>query len=321
MAKYSIRDLAQLSGIKAHTLRMWEQRYKFILPQRTCTNIRYYNDEDLRLLLNVAILQNKGCKIGNIAKLSSNEIGEQVKEILRCTSTTDCLINALTNAMIVFDEGQFEMWMSQAIERFGLETSMRQIIYPFLERIGVLWMTGTINPGQEHFISNLIRQKIIASIDKLGLPPCLPTSSKHFLLFLPEGELHEIGLLFLCYLLRTRHHRVTYLGCSVPLDDVVSVAQCVQPDYLYTIVTSSTIEDSMEKSMEQYIQQLAVRLPKQQLVFSGKQIEHLSHFNGVNVQVLSGMGEVLQWVEKIAPPVSTEATAAATGDKRPNLRQ
>ncbi len=194
MSSYSIKDLEQLSGIKAHTLRIWEQRYNFIIPKRTDTNIRYYDDKDLKLILNVSLLRENGYKISKIADMDQEQIAGAVLEITEKNFSFSDQIHSLVLAMIDLDEERFEKIMSTNILQTGFENTMLSIIFPFLSKIGVLWQTGSITPAQEHFISNLIRQKLIVAIDGCYVPS--KEINNKYLLFLPEGELHEISLLF-----------------------------------------------------------------------------------------------------------------------------
>ncbi|MEX0883706.1 MAG: MerR family transcriptional regulator, partial [Cyclobacteriaceae bacterium] len=204
MKYYSIKDLEQLSGIKAHTLRIWEQRYKILKPKRTETNIRYYDDDDLKLILNVALLNDNGFKISKIAKLNMEDIKSEILKLTERSFKFDDQIHALIIAMVELDEERFEKIISTNILKIGFELTMINIIYPFLSKIGILWQTGSIHPGQEHFISNLVRQKLIVAIDG----QMYTGGGKKFLLFLPEGELHEISLLFSSYLLKSNGHKV-----------------------------------------------------------------------------------------------------------------
>jgi DNA-binding transcriptional MerR regulator len=155
VSNYSIKDLEQLSGIKAHTLRIWEQRYNLLCPKRTDTNIRYYDDQDLKLILNVALLNDNGFKISKIASMEPSEMREEVMKLTERTLTHDDQIHALTISMIEMDEDRFDKILSTNILKLGFEQTMMNIIYPFMSKIGVLWQTGAINPAQEHFISNL----------------------------------------------------------------------------------------------------------------------------------------------------------------------
>ena len=167
MATYSIKDIEHLSGIKAHTLRIWEKRYNIIVPKRTQTNIRYYDDEDLKRLLNVSVLNRYGYKISSIANLHEKEIRNEILAITSKYGDLSAQIENLIVAMVDFDKAYFDKIFNKSIMSRGLEETMLKVIYPFFEKIGILWQTGNINPAQEHFISNLIRQKLIVAIDDL----------------------------------------------------------------------------------------------------------------------------------------------------------
>ncbi len=232
MSTYSIKDLEQLSGIKAHTLRMWEQRYNLMLPKRTDTNIRFYDDEDLKLILNVSLLNDNGYKISKIASMSEEEMRGEVLKLTERSLTYDDQIHSLTLAMIDFDEDRFEKIISTNTLKLGFENTMVNIIYPFLSKIGVLWQTGSINPAQEHFISSLIRQKIIVAID--GQYVDKKANSVKYMLFLPEGELHEMTLLFSYFLIKSRGNRVIYLGQSMPANDLEEAYKVHRPEYILT---------------------------------------------------------------------------------------
>jgi len=167
LTRYSIRDLEQLTGIKAHTLRIWEKRYGVVIPKRTPTNIRYYTDEDLKKLLNISILNRHGFKISNIANLENEDLGKKIISITNKSFDSDSNIENLIISMIELDEGKFEKILTTLIINLGFEDAFIKVLMPFFEKIGVLWQIGTINPAQEHFITNLIRQKIIVAIDGL----------------------------------------------------------------------------------------------------------------------------------------------------------
>ena len=237
MANYSIRDLEKLSGIKAHTLRIWEKRYKLLEPKRTLTNIRYYDDSDLKRMLNIALLNRNGYKVSKIAELDSAEICKRISELNEKSTNIANRIENLVISMIELDEEKFRRILSEDISSYGFEYTIIHIIYPFFEKIGILWQTGTINPAQEHFISNLIRQKLMTAIDGISVHD--PASSKSFLIFLPEGELHEIGLLFYYYLARKNGHKVIYLGQSVPFNDLESILKIQACDYIITAFSSN----------------------------------------------------------------------------------
>ncbi len=264
MSTYSIKDLEQLSGIKAHTLRIWEQRYDLLSPKRTETNIRYYDDADLKLILNVALLNDNGFKISKIASMKPGEIQEEVMKLTERSLVHDDQIHALTICMIEMDEERFEKVLSSNILKLGFEQTMLNVIYPFMSKIGILWQTGAINPAQEHFISNLVRQKLIVAIDG----QVTHSNGKKFLLFLPEGELHEISLLFAAYLIKNKGHKVIYLGQSTPNEDLLAVYKLHQPEFLLTVITSSPNIDSVQS----YIDDLAGQFENSRILITGYQV-------------------------------------------------
>lgn len=263
MSTFSIKDIETITGIKTHTLRVWEQRYNLIIPKRTDTNIRYYDDEDLRFILNVSILNNYGMKISEIAKMTHEKIREMVLVVSEKDSPHSAQIKALISAMFSLDEVAFNSILSSNILKMGLEDTVVQIVFPFLHQIGVLWMTDAIHPAHEHFITHLIRQKLHVAIDaQTGKPK---SGGKKFLLFLPEGESHEIGLLFANYVLRNKGHEVVYLGQNLPHEDLAKVFDFYEPDYVFSSVTSAM--DGQE--VQSFIDKLSQNWPDTTIILSG----------------------------------------------------
>jgi DNA-binding transcriptional MerR regulator len=236
MAKYSIKDLERISGIKAHTIRIWEKRYNLVNPERTATNIRFYDDANLRKIINVSILNRNGLKISKIAKLKDKDIIEKVLIISNNSNQSNNVIEHMVAAMIEFDEAKFEKLFSNTVFNSGFENTFINVMYPFFEKVGVLWQTGCIQSVHEHFVSNIIRQNLIVAIQ--GQNTALRTDSKSFLLYLPEEEFHELGLLFYNYILRKRGYKVLYLGHSVPFSELVSVATLNNINALLTNVNN-----------------------------------------------------------------------------------
>lgn len=263
MANYSIKELEKLSGIKAHTIRIWEKRYGVVSPSRTTTNIRYYTDDDLRKIINVAVLNNHGLKISKIADLSVDELSKKVQEISDKGAGANVHIDQLIVSMISLEEENFEKALSHLVLRYGLEYTMTEVVYPFLQKIGVLWQTGNITPAQEHFISNLIRQKIIVAIDSL---PIAPRNAKSAVLFLPENELHELGLLFHYYIVKKAGLRTYYLGQMVPTRDIHQICTSHHPDYLITAITSAP----SAHSIQDYLTKLCHDQPDRQVLATGQ---------------------------------------------------
>jgi DNA-binding transcriptional MerR regulator len=247
---YSIKDLEQLTGIKAHTLRIWEKRYNIVEPRRTLTNIRYYTNDDLRKLLNISILNRQGYKISNLANLENKELNDKIISISNKSLETESQIEGLMIAMLELDEQKFEKILNTLILNLGFEDTMTKVLSPFFEKIGILWQIGTINPAQEHFITNLIRQKMIVAIDGLIRPSNMP-SQKTFILYLHETELHELTLLFYSYLIQRKGHKVIYLGQMVPIDDLSLIANIQHPDVIVSVFTSTykikDVQDHLDK--------------------------------------------------------------------------
>lgn len=236
VAKYSIKDLEVLTGIRAATLRMWEKRYEIIKPLRTQTNIRFYGNEHLKLLLNINVLNRNGIKISHIAKMNHREIADKVKDLSFIRSGDDDLFDGLMLSMIDLDEMLFQQAFYKAVARLGFEDTINRIIFPFFNRIGIMWQIDSINPAQEHFISNMVRQKLISAIDHVNVP--IHSAAEKVLLFLPENELHELGLLFFNYLLKNKGYKTVYLGQAVPLTDLPKIMEVSNPDILVCNVSN-----------------------------------------------------------------------------------
>ena len=263
MNAFTIKDLENLTGIKAHTIRIWEQRYSFLRPQRTDTNIRYYNNDELKKILNISLLNKYGYKISHIDRMSEVEIGDKIMTLNNSLAQQERVINDLIQQMVDLNIEDFESGLSEYIRLRGIEKTINQIIFPFMERIGVLWITGHINPAQEHLVSNIIRQKLIVGTEGAA---SLLKIDKTGLLFLPEGEFHELGLLFIQYLLKSRGISVLYLGANVPIDDVEYIVKAKKLDFLYTHLTSV----SHGFSFDRFITQASKKFDNIPFIISGR---------------------------------------------------
>lgn len=289
---FSIRDIENLSGIKAHTIRIWEQRYSFLKPQRTDTNIRYYTNEDLKVILNISLLNRFGYKVSQIDQMSEEEIQEKVIELNTTDAQKELIINNLISCMVDFNLEDFDEVLSKQIRKIGIERTIVQIIFPFLERIGILWQTGHIGPAQEHLITSIIRQKLIAGTE--GLKPLIKIKQS-FLLFLPEHEFHELGLLFVQYLLKSRGAMVYYLGANIPLEEVGQVIEIKKPDYLYSHLTSTSANFRLSK----FIQSLS-RLPGKCLVLlSGYVVAQHKPEVPARIRKIASLSEVVQLISSL----------------------
>lgn len=263
MHSFTIKDLENLSGIKAHTIRIWEQRYSFLKPSRSDTNIRFYSNDELKKLLNVALLNKYGYKISHIDKMNEKDIKEKILSLNQSQAQQERIVNELVQNMVDLDIEKFEDILGNYILLRGIEKTIPQIIFPYLEKIGILWLTNHVNPAQEHLVTNIIRQKLIVGIENISSSVSV---DKTVLLFLPEGEYHELGLLFMHYLLKSRGVDTIYLGCSIPLDDVEYIVKLKQPDYLYTHLTSVGHKFNFDK----FIGLLTKNFPTCPIIISGQ---------------------------------------------------
>jgi DNA-binding transcriptional MerR regulator len=262
MHSFTIKDLENLSGIKAHTIRIWEQRYSFLKPNRTGTNIRFYSNDELKTILNVALLNKFGFKISHIDKMNPGEIQEKILSLNQQEAQLDRIVNSMIQYMIDLDMEGFENLIDDYISARGIEKTISQIIFPFLEKIGILWLTNHINPGQEHLVTNIIRQKLIVGTEMVRSSV---QSDKTVLLFLPEGEYHELSLLFINYMLKSKGVKTIYLGCSIPLNDVEQLVKIKKPDYLYTHLTTSGAKFNIDR----FLEGLGKRVPDTRVIISG----------------------------------------------------
>ena len=235
MATYSIRDLAKLSSIKAHTIRIWEQRYGIIEPKRTASNIRYYTDEDLKFLMNIAFLNRKGIRISKIAEMTMEEIGQEVDRLSKTEAEHTDYFKDLTMGMMELDERKICSLLSNCFEQNGVEDTILNVLVPFLEKISLLWLTGSINVIHEQFVSCLIRRKILTAVSEV-MAEGGKTKDK-VVLYLPEGDQQELYLVFVEYLLKKRHIGVVYLGAKVSIEDLKLACRIHKPTYIYTIIS------------------------------------------------------------------------------------
>ncbi len=282
MAQYSIKELEELSGIKAHTIRIWEKRYGIVAPYRTATNIRLYSDNDLKKIITVSMLNNHGVKISKIAGLSPTELASRVIELSETQQSPEMHIDRLVMAMIDLDEENFETILNELIERLGFEKAILEVVYPFLEKIGVLWLTGNITPLQEHFITNLMRQKMLVAIDGL---PLAGKKSPRVILFLPDDELHELGLLFNYYVVKKMGFRAYYMGQRTPYEDVRWFCVNHNPVAMITSITTSPSPGFVE----QYLQRLCSEHPIIQVLAAGHNLKKMALKIPSNLHILDNV--------------------------------
>ncbi len=263
MKNFSISDIENLTGIKAHTIRAWEHRYKFLQTKRTSTNIRYYDDQDLSLLLNIATLNDNGFKISHIVKMTRNEINQQVKRLKADNGNIHIQVQMLINGMLKLDEDEFNDNLKACIKELGLIRTMHEIIFPFLNKAGEMWQVGTINATHEHFATHLVKQRIIAATSKLHKSET--QQGKKYLLFLPPGELHETGLLFANYLLKSHGNQVLYIGASTPYSDLTEVVKYYKPDFSLSVLTTASVHTDVGITINKILQ----HIPEGKILLAG----------------------------------------------------
>jgi DNA-binding transcriptional MerR regulator len=276
---YSIKDLEIISGVKAHTIRIWEKRYELLEPSRTDTNIRYYSDADLRKILNVSALVKNGYKISKVAKFNDEQIKESVFGIYKNSTSEEDFIERLILYMLNFDNIGFYNMVNEIIERKGFENAMDKVFFELFQRIGAYWQVGSIFPAQEHYVANLLRQKLIVEIDKFDINKHNGTT---ILFFLHEDELHEIGLLFYSYLARKIGYNIIYLGQIVPFDDLAKTRNHTKIDYVFT----SFINPIPREELEQYLEKLKQSFQQQKVFITGWQVQHHNPKLPRNVKVI-----------------------------------
>ena len=289
MNAFTIKDIENLTGIKAHTIRIWEQRYSFLNPNRTGTNIRVYSNEELKTVLNIALLNKYGFKISHIAQMNEKELKNKILSLTKSQAQQERIVNEMLNCMIDIDFEQFESILDQHISRLGIEKSITQIIFPFLERVGILWLTSNINPAQEHLITNIIRQKIILGIETVT---SIFNSSKLCIVFLPEGEHHELGILFIHYLLKSKGIKVIYLGANVPIADIEYLCKIKSPDFIYSHLTSLAHNFNFEK----FLNFIGQKIPNQPAIISGYVTASYKKSTPANVQFKISLEHVMEFI-------------------------
>lgn len=291
MTEYRINDLERLSGIKAHTIRIWEKRYHLIEPVRTSTNRRTYSSEQLIRLMNVSTLLGSGYKISAVAAMSTEEITTQIASIHDTagqSAVVAAYINELMLAMIAFDEPAFDEVLSKANKSLGFTQCMLEVVYPMLRKTGLLWRTQKVAPIQEHFASHLIKRKLSSAIENL---PRTASDSSSIVLFLPSEEWHDIGLLFTHYLLKQNGYNVIYLGQNVPGEDLDIVVSAVAPFAIVTFFVSPRPAEEIVGLLGK----LGKEHPKLKVLYAGSP-EMLGDlkFKVDNIKYLSSVPELLK---------------------------
>lgn len=261
--QYSIKDLENLTSIKAHTIRIWEQRYNLLQPKRTDTNIRYYVDEDLKKILNINLLYSNGLKISKIAQLSETEIlNESRKLMMEKSQVNDEMVDLLLMSIIELDESKVYGMLLYSFEEKSIEGFYKDIIVPLLHKIGELWQLNTISIGHEHFFSNLLRAFFLSKTSELKIEK---TVDKKVMMFLRPGEEHELSLLLYNYIFKREGWKVIYLGSNVPYKDLKLTYDQMNPDIVLTSFIARTAEGDFKKILAKIFD----HVPKEKVVLSG----------------------------------------------------
>ena len=288
---FSIKDLENITGVKAHTIRIWEKRYDLLSPERSETNIRYYSNKNLQKLLNIVLLNNNNYKISKISEMKDDEISFMARELVLDRAINEEAINSLKLAMFQFDKTLFNNIYNRLLLKKTFKEIFKEIFTPFLEHVGLLWQTETILPAHEHFVSNLISQKVQVNTEKLKYTTII--SDTTYVLFLPENEIHELGLLYLNYELVLRGYKTIYLGQSLPIDNL---------NYFFGIgknvcfITSMTIKPYDDKITD-YFNELDTILnnSNHSLIAIGKKaMEFLNHDFQSQISLYPTISELLK---------------------------
>ncbi|KOH46032.1 MerR family transcriptional regulator [Sunxiuqinia dokdonensis] len=261
---YTIKDLETLSGIKAHTIRIWEKRYGLLEPERTTTNIRYYSDDELRKLLNVSMLVKHGYKISKVSVFDSEQIQQEVLKLNEKSLSSQGVIDQLIVCMVNFDHRSFEDLLEQQIEKLGFEETFMTAVFPLFEKIGLYWQIGSIFPAQEHFVSNITRHLLV----RASAAYANHDASASVLFFLKEGELHELSLLFYQFLALKAGYKTIYLGQNVPFEDLTKLDGLQEIDRVFT----AFINGIEAAELEEYIQKMSVVFKRKKVFVTGAQI-------------------------------------------------
>ena len=288
MNSFSIAELQQYSGVKAHTIRIWEQRYQALQPERTEGNARYYDASQLRRLLNIVSLS-KEYRISDLCVLGDKDLNAMIEERIAAATTQDPehgpFINQIIAAALTYDEPSFDATFTKCIKLYSLRDLYVFVLYPALVRLGLMWSNETLRPAHEHFITNLMRQKILSAIDKLPVPK---SKRQTWLLFLPEDELHETGLLLSQFLIRQAGRKVIYLGANLPMDTLELAVDHVQPTHMLTFLVRNH-EDEMDAD---YIKSLSKRFRHQEIYIACDPVR-LSEFRApANTTMLHAVEEL-----------------------------
>jgi DNA-binding transcriptional MerR regulator len=284
MNRFSIKDIENLTGIKAHTILIWEQRYGILKPKRTDTNIRFYDADDLKSALRISMLNNFGYKISRIRQMTNADMDGLIQKISDADFKLQALTNDLLEATLAMDMPRFETILNNQIRKHGIESTVEGLIFQFLEKIGLMWVANRLVPAQEHLVSNVLYRKLAVAVDSLPYH----THGRKVLLFLPEGEVHEMALMYVCYLLRKAGKTTIYLGPNTPLKEVEIVFSSAKPDSIYTHLTAV----AKDWDPSRYLKKLSAATSGVPIYASGTVVHKYKPDGDSNVHLLFSLAEV-----------------------------
>ncbi len=288
MDYFSIKDIENLTGIKAHTLRVWEKRYNLIISKRKDSKHRYFDNEDLKTILRITYLYESDFKISQIAKLSAEAINTFANIDSNNSKTTEAYILQLISTILDFNAADFDTILNNAISKLGFEIAISKVAYHLLKRMGLLWLTNHMIPAQEHFASNLIKTRIIRAIEEL--PNTTSDSKELTLLFTPIGEFHEIPLLFGHWLFKKNGRRVIYLGTNTSISDIsLCVDQRGVTHLYFHLITNLT-----GKTLNDFVVELQNLFPAVKIIASGPSTKNISIISP-NLFCLKSMEEMIHF--------------------------
>ena len=282
---FSIKNLENISGIKAHTIRIWEKRYNLLQPERTDTNIRRYSLDSLRKLLNITLLYNHGIKISKIANLPEKEIPFLVREIALKSSSEQVSINAFKLSMVNFDITMFDATYDELMNKNDFSFIYLNIFVPLMSGLGILWQTGAISPSHEHFITNLIKQKIHIQTELMQRDYTPQINASTFVLYLPENEIHELSILFLNYFVLNNGFKTIFLGQSIPTVSLKTLLSYSPSLHFVTYVTVEPNKEEIDDYLAHFNKELIENTENQLSIF-GPQVQHIDKTviaSGINV--------------------------------------
>lgn len=253
---FSIKNLENISGIKAHTIRIWEKRYNLLSPERTDTNIRRYSLDSLRKLLNITLLYNHGFKISKIANLEEGEIPFLVRDIALKSNSEQVSINAFKLSMVNFDTVMFDATFDELMSKKDFDFIFMKIFVPLMSELGILWQTGAISPSHEHFVTNLIKQKIHIQTELIQRKHTPKNNVSSFVLYLPENEIHELSILYLNYHILSKGFKTIFLGQSVPTSSLKTILSYSENLHFVTYLTVEPNREEIEDYLNDFLENI-----------------------------------------------------------------